>query len=351
MTLQRTYLDYNSTTPLSSQARSAMLEAMNAVGNASSVHWEGRWAKGVIETAREQISESLDAPGSRLIFTSGATESAAILLKDRGICCSRVEHPCVSFWCETNLQATENGEVRVTEPSKSTVQLANSETGIIQELPENLYMSDVVQGVGKIDFSFQNCGAKAVIISAHKLGGPAGVGAVLLDSSTEVFPLLGGGGQESGYRSGSENIIAIAGFGAAVEFEIKKLNEGVWERVRELRDYLENELNYISEDTIFVGRNTFRLPNTSCIVTPNWKGETQVMQMDLRGFAISSGSACSSGKVTSGETLRSLGFEAGLVDCAIRVSLGSETKKEDIEAFLKEWQKAYKSNKGNIRKQ
>ena len=148
----RYYLDYNASAPMDDQVKSYVKDIMDMNGNPSSVHTKGRKLKNILEIARQRIALLTKCNQKNVIFTSGATESAAILLKDRGICCSRVEHPCVSFWCETNLQATENGEVRVTEPSKSTVQLANSETGIIQELPENLYMSDVVQGVGKIDF-------------------------------------------------------------------------------------------------------------------------------------------------------------------------------------------------------
>ena len=223
MNALRTYLDYNSTTPLSPPAREAMLEVMNYTGNASSVHWEGRWAKRVIETAREQIAESLDASDAQIVFTSGATESAAIILNNKGIFCSRVEHPCVSFWCDPTLQASNDGKVNVIDSEKSTLQLANSETGIIQDLPKDLYMSDVVQGLGKVNFSFRNCGAKTVIVSAHKLGGPGGVGAFLVEPDMEIAPLFGGGGQEYGFRSGTENIVAIAGFGAAIQFAKKKI--------------------------------------------------------------------------------------------------------------------------------
>ena len=164
---------------------------------------------------------------------------------------------------------------------------------------------------------------------------------MVLNPKVDITPQIIGGGQEMGRRSGTENLVAIAGFGSAVEFAKKKLDDGLWDEVKALRDYLEAELFSNSPHTKCVGHESIRLPNTSCLITPGWKGQMQVMQMDLAGFAISSGSACSSGKVVQGEVLGSLGYDSDLADCAVRVSIGTETTKKEIQCFVKEWAKAF----------
>ncbi|MDA5094855.1 cysteine desulfurase family protein [Aliiroseovarius sp. KMU-50] len=339
--MKRAYLDWNATTPLRPEAREAMIRAMGLVGNPSSVHAEGRATKGLMERARKDLASCLGAEGADIIFTSSATEAAALALNGRGIHCSGVEHDAVRSWCAEDLVVDANGKVTVPDPSHSALQLANSETGIIQTLPDGLRLTDATQAFGKIPFAFNWCGADMAIVSAHKLGGPKGIGALIVKRGTDVAAQIKGGGQEMGRRSGTENIIGIAGFAAAARAAQKDIESGVCERVAELRKILENTIAESAKDTIFVGKDANRLPNTSCFITPGWKGETQVMVMDLAGFAISAGSACSSGKVKSSAVLKAMGYEEGLAGCAIRVSLGPETSEEEILAFANAWGREY----------
>lgn len=333
----RVYLDHNATAPLRPEARAAMLEAMDICGNPSSVHGEGRAAKGLIERARAQVSAALGADGADIIFTSGATEAAALACAGRGLFGAAVEHDAVRAWITEDLAVARSGAVAVPDPSMSVLQLANSETGILQRLPEGLAVSDMTQALGKIPFAFNWSGAQMGLISAHKLGGPKGIGALVVRRGTEVSAQIRGGGQEMGRRSGTENIIGIAGFGAAAEAAARDLETGVWARVEKLRNILEKTIADASKETIFVGYDEKRLPNTSCMITPGWKGETQVMAMDLAGFAISAGSACSSGKVKASNVLLAMGFDGEAASSAIRVSLGPETTREDVMRFAEAW--------------
>ena len=337
MSRDRVYLDYNATAPISDSSKKAMIETMEIFGNASSVHFEGRRARSLIEQAREKICNSVDVDPENLFFTSGATEGASLLLKKRKSVCAPVEHPCVKYWCKNSLGVSKSGQIKIVDPVQSSVQLANSETGILQKLPKRLYMSDIVQAVGKIKFSFKDSGIQSAIISAHKFGGPQGVGAVVTEDNFELKPQIFGGGQEKGRRAGTESLISIVGFGASLEFAKIQLDDGVWEKVRELRDLLEDELANSSKSTIFIGKKGKRLPNTSCFVTPGWSGEMQVIQMDLAGFSISAGSACSSGTVSKNNALVGMGFRSELADCCVRISIGPKTTKSDILSFVKEW--------------
>ena len=348
MNKNRVYLDYNSTSPLTEPCRRSMLEVLELVGNASSIHAEGRKTKGIIEKSREQIASAIDCEPDNLVFTSGATEGAALLLKQRNLKCGAVEHPCVSVWCDEELTVNRNGLTRVTDVLKSSVQLANSETGILQHIPEGLCMSDAVQAIGKIKFSFKNLALQSAIISAHKFGGPVGIGAVVTQPNFDFEPQIFGGGQEMGRRSGTENTLAIAGFGSAIEFAQRKLDDGLWDEVEELRDFLEEELANVSPNTIFVGKEVDRLPNTSCLVTNGWSGTMQVMQMDIAGFAVSAGSACSSGTTRKNKALMAMGYESTLADSAIRVSIGTETKKSHVQSFVKQWARACSERKVSV---
>ena len=204
--MQRVYLDHNSTTNLRPEASRAMLDAMNCLGNPSSVHFEGRMAKSLLENARDSLGVSLGCRPSSIVFTSGATEAASIALNAFKIKCSGVEHDAIKSLCEQTLTTYASGEILVEDPSTCAVQLANSETGILQELPKDIFLSDVTQAVGKIPFSFEWLGAKRVIVSAHKFGGPKGVGALIIKEGTPLSPLIVGGGQEMGRRSGTEMI-------------------------------------------------------------------------------------------------------------------------------------------------
>ena len=338
----RAYLDWNATTPLRPEVRVAMAQAMDVVGNPSSVHAEGRAAKGLIERARAQVAAALGAEGADIVFTSGATEAAAMACAGRGLHCAGIEHDAVAAWCSVDLDTDQQGRVAVADPARSAVQLANSETGILQDIPEGLAVSDLTQAFGKVPLAFNWLGCQMGLVSAHKLGGPKGIGALVLKRGVDFDPVLKGGGQEMGRRAGTENLIGIAGFGAAAEAAARDLADGVWERVAELRNTLNQALSFEGFNTISVGNSAARLPNTLCLIAPHWKGETQVMVMDLAGFAISAGSACSSGKVRASKTLQAMGYDETLAGQAIRISLGPTNTEDEVLRFAEAWGREYK---------
>jgi cysteine desulfurase len=335
--MNRAYLDHNATTPLRAEARSAMGAAMDVVGNPSSVHAEGRAAKALIEKARAQVAAALGADGADIVFTSGATEAAGLALSGRRLHGAAIEHDAVRAWTVEDLAVNAQGRVDVDDPATATLQWANSETGVLQDLPTGLAVSDMTQGFGKLAVDFMGSGVRMALVSAHKLGGPKGIGALVLRRGQDVPVQIKGGGQEMGRRSGTENLIGIAGFGAAAEAAARDVVSGRWQEVAVLRDLLEEALEASTKATIFVGKDADRLPNTTCILTSGWKGETQVMQMDLSGFAISAGSACSSGKVRASAVLRAMGYDETEAASAIRVSLGLDTKRDDVLRFADTW--------------
>lgn len=339
--MSRLYLDWNATTPLRAEAKAAMVEAMEVVGNPSSVHAEGRAAKALMEKARARIAAALGAEGADIVFTSGATEAAALACAGRGLVCAPVEHDAVAAWCSGALAVDAQGRVAVADPGRTALQLANSETGVVQDLPQGLAVSDLTQAFGKVAFAFNWLGCDMGLVSAHKLGGPKGIGALVVRQGIDVPAQLKGGGQEMGRRAGTENLIGIAGFAAAAEAAQRDLAEGVWDEVAEVRNILESELSVAAKETISVGNGLPRLPNTLCLVAPGWKGETQVMAMDLAGFAISAGSACSSGKVRASRVLTAMGFDEALAGQTIRVSIGPGVTKDDVGRFAKAWTAAY----------
>lgn len=336
----RIYLDHNATMPLRDAARAAMIGAMDVVGNPSSVHAEGRAAKGLLERARTQVAEALGALAADIVFVSGATEAAALTLAGRGLSGAGIEHDAVRAWLRGDLPVGADGLVRITDPATSTLQVANSETGICQDLPQGLAVSDWTQAFGKIPLAFDWSGIDMAFVSAHKIGGPKGVGAVVMRRGLDLTAQIRGGGQEMGWRSGTENLIGIAGFGAAAQAASQDMADGLPERLAELRNILEITLEDRAKETIFVGKGNLRLPNTSLMVTPGWRGETQVMQMDLAGFAVSAGSACSSGKVKSSAVLTAMGFSPEDAGCALRVSLGPQSTKAEVMAFADAWTQA-----------
>ncbi len=338
--MTRAYLDWNATAPLRPEARAAMAAAMDVAGNPSSVHAEGRAAKALVERSRERVLAALGASQSDLVFTSGATEAAALALAGRGLASSGVEHEAVLVWTDASLPTDGEGRVTVPDPSGATLQLANSESGVVQDLPAGLAASDVTQGIGRIPYAHDWARVGMAVVSAHKLGGPKGVGALVLPRGHHLGAQLRGGGQEMGRRAGTENVIAISGMAAAFEAAQRDLADGVWERVAQLRNILERGLEAASPDTICVGRGAARLPNTTLALTPGWKGETQVMAMDLAGFAVSSGSACSSGKVRASRALKAMGYDEGLSACALRVSLGPSTTEDEVLRFVEAWSAA-----------
>lgn len=341
----RVYLDHNATMPLRPEARAAMIAAMDVVGNPSSVHQEGRAAKALMERARGQIAEAIGAQAADIVFVSGATEAASLALAGRGLTGAAIEHDAVRAWITDSLPVDAQGHVTVTDPQNTTLQLANSETGIIQDLPEGLAVSDWTQGFGKLPLAFDWSGIDMAFVSAHKIGGPKGIGALILRRGLDVAAQIRGGGQEMGRRSGTENLIGIAGFGGAAQAAAQDIENGLSKKLEKLRNILEKTLEDRAKETIFVGKGVARLPNTTLMVTKGWKGESQVMAMDLAGFAISAGSACSSGKVKSSAVLEAMGLSPEMAGCAIRVSLGPTTQEADVLAFAEAWASAYDRRK------
>ncbi len=388
---KRTYLDHNATSPLRAAAREAMINVLNQVGNASSIHDEGRKARGVIEKAREQVAGLLNISPKFLVFTAGGTEANMTALspelvaankkgsKPEDVVCfiSEIEHPCVMsggrFSVEKirTLPVSSEGVVILSEleeklttfkkeqpdtPFLVSVMLANNETGAIQPVSEiaelvhkhgGLLHTDAVQCAGKIAIDCQTLGADLISLSAHKIGGPQGVGALVLGSGKLVVgqPLLKGGGQELNRRAGTENVAGIAGFGAAAEEAANEL--GGIKEIERLRDKLESELLVAAPELTVFANNIERLPNTSCIAVPGLTAETLLIALDLKGIAVSSGSACSSGKVDSSHVLRAMGVEGELLQSAIRVSLGWNSKEQDVDRFVAAWTDIYKKFKNS----
>ncbi|WP_373352981.1 cysteine desulfurase family protein [Pseudoroseicyclus sp. CXY001] len=330
----RHYLDHAATTPLRPEARAAMAAAMDVAGNPSSVHAEGRAAKGLVEKARAQLAEAVGCEADDIIFTSGATEALGLGLAGRALHCAPVEHEAALAWCTPDLEVSREGRVAVTDPATSALQLANSETGILQDLPEGLALSDITQGFGKLPFAFGWSGISMAVLSAHKFGGPKGVGALIVKPGQEVAARALGGGQEMSRRAGTENIIGIAGLGAAAAAAQADLAAGVWEEVAARRALLEEALEEAAPGVHIVGRGQARLPNVTNVISPGWKGETQVMVMDLAGFAVSAGSACSSGKVRRSRVLEAMGYGEDAA-CSMRISLGPDTTEESVLAFAR----------------
>jgi cysteine desulfurase len=340
--MSRVYLDWNASAPLRAEACDAMVAAWELTGNPSSVHAEGRKLRGIVERARGQVAELVGCKPSEVVFTSGATEAASVLRhlpKGCGVVVDETAHDCL--WAhgtkpeDTNVLAMgyANSETGVLTPPPE-----KGETGWMSgETPCKQLLLDVVQAVGRVPFSFHWSGADFAILSAHKIGGPKGVGALIVREGLDFEALLLGGGQELGRRSGTENAAGIAGFGAAAEAALADLNAGTWDRVAKLRNILEKTLAATEKEIIFVGYEFERLPNTTCFVTPGWKGETQVMQMDLAGYAVSAGSACSSGKVKVPRVLSAMGLDAETAECALRVSLGPTTTEADVMGFVNAW--------------
>ncbi|QJF51259.1 aminotransferase class V-fold PLP-dependent enzyme [Roseobacter ponti] len=381
----RTYLDHNATTPLRAEARQAMSEAMDLPGNPASVHAEGRAAKALMERARSQVADLVGCAPNQVIFTGSATEAAALAVAQKHrhggfFAALPTEHDCLAVWSDAALASLydRNGALSASgasafttfitqradaawQPDRGPVALvamsaANSETGVMPAAAKVVadnsvnaaragtvpysVICDITQMAGKMPVVYDGDRRPSyMILSAHKMGGPKGVGALINFTSEDPQAIIRGGGQEMGRRSGTENITGIAGFGAAAEAAARDVAAGRWDEVAELRKILENALAAGAKTTIFVGKEATRLPNTICFATPGWKGEAQVIQMDLAGFAISAGSACSSGKVRASAVLRAMGFDDETSASAIRVSLGLETTKKDVLRFAEAWLK------------
>ena len=346
--MKRVYLDWNATAPLRAEAKEAIYNALEHFGNPSSIHKEGRAAKSILEKARGAFAELFGVQHHDIIFNSGATESAAYIMAGRDLSVSALEHDAVYAWGKERLPVDARGKIHSTAPHSEAIQYANSETGIIQDLPTSLALTDITQAAGKLPFAFKWSEAHSAILSPHKFGGAKGVGVVLLKETVSYPAQLKGGGQEMRHRSGTENIIGIAAAGAAAKAAHQDLSKGVWEDVRALRDYLEEAILTFAPDALIVGKADMRLPNTSMIIIPHWPGHTQVMVMDLEGFAISAGSACSSGKLNKSRVLRAMGYKAEEAQCSIRISIGPDTKRADIDKFLIAYQASYVTYKTRV---
>ena len=368
----RIYLDWNATTPLRPEARDAMAAAWELCGNPSSVHAEGRQARRLVEDSRANVAGAVGALARNVVFTSGGTEANALSLASglrRGsglpverLVVSAIEHASVLAGGRFPPEAidivgvTRSGLLDLDRlravlqsgpPALVSVMLANNETGAVQPVAETgeivhaaggLLHVDAIQAFGKIPFDIKTMGADLVTLSAHKIGGPKGVGAVVLAEGVLGFePLLRGGGQELGRRAGTENVPGIAGFGAAVKAAMENRDSDAI-RLESLRNRLESGLRD-TPDAIVFADGAPRLPNTTLFTVPGLKAETAVIGFDLAGVAVSSGSACSSGKVQPSHVLEAMGFGRELAQGAVRLSLGWSTSDADIDRCLKAWRK------------
>ena len=376
---ERAYLDWNATAPLRAEARAAMLSALDAAGNPSSVHGEGRAARALIEQAREQVAALAGARPEHVVFTSGGTEANNLALtpdiqigadrapRDR-LLVSAIEHPsvlaggrfpatAVEMLPVTDEGIVDLGALRAALANGGrplvSVMLANNETGIVQPIYEvaaivheagGLLHVDAVQAAGRIALDIKALGVDLLTLSAHKLGGPKGAGALLRahDSLHFPIPLLRGGGQERGLRAGTENVAAIAGFGAAAR-AARRDAAAEAAAMLALRHALERGLKAASPEVTIFGESAARLPNTTLFALTGIKAETALIGFDLAGIAVSSGSACSSGKVQASHVLSAMRVAPALASGAIRVSLAPSTTPGEIEGFLETWKKLSES--------
>lgn len=358
-----TYLDHNATTPVRPGVADAVAEALSVTGNPSSVHRYGRTVRRMVEDAREQVAALVGATPAEVVFTSGGTEANALALcggGERRVLVSAVEHPSV-------LKAVDGADIvpvdgdgvvdvvaldqmlgvvsgSVPEPAIVSVMLANNESGVVQPVAAVSDVArrhgarvhcDAVQAAGKIVIDVRDLDVDLLSLSAHKLGGPTGVGALIVRSDAGSTATLRGGGQERGRRAGTENVPGIVGFGVAAE---AAGGDGAnWTRIAAWRDALERRALACVPAACVFGAGAPRLPNTTCIAMPRVDSAIQVMALDLDGIAVSAGSACSSGKVTQSHVLAAMGVPDDVARTAIRVSLGWTSREDDVERFLAAW--------------
>ena len=364
---ERVYLDWNATAPLRPEARAAMADAWELAGNPSSVHAEGRQARRIVEDARAAVAAAVGGIARNVTFTSGGTEANALALVPgvrraggqpvQRLLISAIEHASVLAGGRfppdlvSRIGVTGDGVIDLDQlraaladgpPALVSIMAANNETGAVQPIAEaaeivhsagSLLHVDAIQALGKIPFDIKELGADLVSLSAHKIGGPKGIGAMVAAERVEgVEPLLRGGGQERGHRAGTENVAGIAGFGAAVALETDRT------RLEALRNRLERGLRQTAGAIIF-SEKAPRLPNTTLFTVPGLRAETAVIGFDLAGIAVSSGSACSSGKVQPSHVLEAMGFGPKIAQGAVRLSMGWSTSETDIDRALEAWRK------------
>ena len=363
----RAYLDWNATAPLRPEARAAVTAALEITGNPSSVHASGRAARRLVEEARQKVAALAGAAPREVVFTSGGTEANALALSPAlgdTLLVSTIEHPSVRnggrFAAAEDVPVTAAGvvdlaalEIRLKGRIRPlvSVMLANNETGVVQPVAEaaglvhaagGFLHVDAVQGPGRIVCDFNALRADLMTLSSHKLGGPQGIGALIVRDGLIPGALIKGGGQERGVRAGTENVAGIAGFGAAAEAVQLGLATEI-ARMAALRGELEAGIKAIASKAIIFGAEVPRLPNTTLFSVPGMKAETAVIAFDLEGVAMSSGAACSSGKVAPSHVLAAMGVARELASGAVRVSLGYATTSEDVGTILNAWEKLAKA--------
>ena len=353
------YMDYNATAPMPPRVIEAVASSLGQVGNPSSVHRFGRLARRAIEGAREAVAQAVGAKPAEILFTSGGSEANNLALKGAGrarILASAVEHDSVLAAASAveRIPVDRDGIVDLTAldrmlntdptPALLSVMLANNETGAIQPIAEVVRVArahgalvhcDAVQGLGRMAFDLPALDVDFASLSAHKLGGPMGTGALYVRDGMVLQAQIAGGGQERSQRAGTPNLSGIVGFGVVAQQSRDDLQ--AMERVRELRDRLETGLKRLQPSVRIFADGVARLPNTSCFAVAGLDSETQVIALDLAGIAVSAGSACSSGRVQSSHVLRAMGADPTLAGSAIRVSLGWQNEERDIDEFLTAW--------------
>ena len=364
--MNRIFLDHNATSALRPAARAAILAALDEPGNASSVHAEGRAARQILQQARRQVAVLVGAEPGWVSFTSGATEANNWVLQQHAgpVLVSAIEHPSVLAVPGVEIiPVLPDGTIDLaaleqrlanTENALVSLMLVNNETGIVQPVAEAarlahrygaLLHTDAVQAAGRLPLSIKQLGADYLTISAHKLGGPQGVGALVVACDAPLQPVQHGGRQENRRRGGTENVAGIAGFGAAAEAAQAELAQ--YARLSIWREMLEIQLQAIAPAMVIFGREQSRVANTTLFALPGLLAETQLIALDMAGIAVSSGAACSSGKVEPSSVLTAMGIEAGLAKSAIRVSLGWNTTEDEVARFIRSWQELYQRHQQN----
>lgn len=360
------YLDYNAAAPLRPCAFEAMTAVFQKIGNPSSIHTFGRHLRQVVDQARVQIASLIHATAPQIIFTSGGTEANNLALYGLKTDVSQIfvgatEHD--SIYASRGRDVTiipvdaqgmidQNAFAHLLEqaapPFLVSIMVANNETGVIQDIAPlaqqvrrqgGFFHTDAAQALGKIALDFQALHVDLMTLSAHKIGGPAGVGALVVQESVPLQALLKGGGQERGMRSGTPSAALIAGFASALVEAEKQREAGKWCQNQRWHQWMEQMLKEASPEAIIFGEKVPRLPNTTCVTMPKVSHETQVIAFDLAGIGVSAGSACASGKVKASHVLTHMGFSADIAQTALRMSSGWQTVEEEVIQFMETWKK------------
>jgi len=365
------YLDYNATAPVKPAVVSAVVEAMTRHGNPSSVHRFGRIARRYVEEARASVAAFVGVKPTQVIFTGSGTEANNTVFTSGTLSTfytSAIEHDSVlaASPMGQRLPVTRDGtlDLNALECALKSAQaqcllsimMVNNETGIIQPLQEAVRIaktyghyvhSDAIQAAGRLPLDFEDLGVDYLTLSAHKIGGPQGVGALIIRENVPVSSLLKGGGQELNRRAGTENVPGIIGFGCAARLAADDLRSVP--SLKKMRDKLQTRLQDIAgTDAVVIGEHSPRVANTLSIAMHHVSSETQVMALDLAGVALSSGSACSSGKVKSSHVLRAMGYTDDIAGCALRISLGWNTQPSDIDFCIEAWRSLYERTRKNL---